>query len=90
MSDSGEAELLARRNAYLDTLRGLYRKERMAGFGAVLAGAALLIPARFVAGWPDAVIWAGYALLAVGWAVMLYVIFRRTAWRRANPFNANV
>ena len=85
-----DAELLAKRNAYLDTLRGLYRRERTAGFIAVLAGAALLIPARFVAGWPDVAIWAGYAMLAVGWAVMLYVIFRRTAWRRANPFNPSV
>ena len=85
-----DAELIMKRNAYLDTLRGLYRKERLAGFLAVLVGAALIVPSRFVFTWPHAVIWAGYALLAIGWVLMLYVIFRRTAWRRANPFNPNV
>jgi hypothetical protein len=87
---SGEAELLAKRAAYIDTLRGLYRKERLVGFLMILAGAAIVVPSRFVLTWPHAVIWAGWALVALGWVVFVYVIFRRTQWRRANPFNPNV
>ncbi|MBP7704863.1 MAG: hypothetical protein KA105_06215 [Caulobacter sp.] len=87
---SGEAELLAKRAAYIDTLRGLYRKERLVGFLMILAGAAIVVPSRFVTTWPHAVIWTGWALVALGWVVFVYVIFRRTQWRRANPFNPNV
>jgi len=90
MSDTGEAELIAKRAAYIDTLRGLHRRERMVGFAAVLLGAALIVPSYWAPTWPHMVIWGGYALLGLGWALMLYVIFRRTAWRRANPFNPGV
>jgi hypothetical protein len=27
-----------------------------------------------------------YAMLAAGWVVFFYVILKRTAWRKANPF----
>jgi hypothetical protein len=43
-----------------------------------------------VAGWPDQAIWVGYAVIALGWMLFIYVIFRRAQWRRANPFNPNV
>ena len=82
-----EAELIQKRIVYLDTLRGLYRRERLIGFFVIMAGAALILPSRFVLAWPHPAIWAGYALLAVGWATFIYVMWRRTAWRRANPFN---
>ncbi|MFN3858352.1 MAG: hypothetical protein ACK4RV_11435 [Caulobacter sp.] len=84
-----EAELLQKRIAYIDTLRGLYRKERLVAFGLVLAGAAILIGSAYVRALPQAAIWAGYALLAVGWVLMIYVVWRRSQWRRANPFNPN-
>ena len=58
MTDTGEAERLNRRMAYIDALRGLHRKERLVGFLMILVGAAMVLPARFVAGWPDAAIWA--------------------------------
>ena len=85
-----EAELLTKRAAYVDTLRGLYRKERLVGFLMILAGAVIVVPSRFVWSWPHALIWVGWALVALGWVVFVYVIFRRTQWRRANPFNPNV
>jgi hypothetical protein len=90
MTDTGEAELLGRRMAYIDTLRGLHRRERLVGFLMILAGAAMVLPARFVAGWPGEAIWVGYGVIALGWVLFIYVIFRRAQWRRANPFNPNV
>jgi hypothetical protein len=76
-----------KRIAYIEALRGLYRRERLFGFCTILAGAALLVASRFVRDFPHALIWGGYGLLAAGWLLFIYVIWRRTAWRRANPFN---
>lgn len=82
-----EAELYRRRSAYIDRLRALYRRERYIGMALILAGAALVIAQRFVWSWPHWAIWAGYGLIAVGWVLFVLVILRRTAWRRANPFD---
>ena len=76
-----------KRIAYIETLRGLYRKERLIGFCTILVGAGVLVASRFVRDFPHALIWGGYGLLAAGWLLFIYVIWRRTAWRRANPFN---
>jgi len=84
-----DADLLHKRIAYIDTLRALYRKERLAGFVLVLLGAAILIGSAYVRALPQAAIWGGYALLAAGWVIMVYVMWRRAQWRRANPFNPN-
>mgnify|MGYP001301476849 FL=1 len=85
-----EAELLRKRSAYIDTLRGLYRRERLVGFLLILAGAASVLASRFVWSWPHEAIWGGYAAIALGWVLFIYVIWRRTQWRRANPFNPGV
>lgn len=85
-----EAELLKQRSAYIDTLRGLYRRERLVGFLLILAGAASVLASRLAFAWPHEAIWAGYAAIALGWILFIYVIWRRTAWRRANPFTPNV
>lgn len=82
-----EVELLKKRAAYIDTLRGLHRRERLIGFLMILAGAAMVLPGGYVWNWPHAVIWAGYGAIALGWMLFVYVILRRTQWRRANPFN---
>lgn len=83
-----DPELLAKRAAYIDTLRGLHRRERLVGFVLILAGFLLVMPAYNEAWiWPHAAILAGYGLIAAGWVAFVYVIWRRTAWRRANPFD---
>ncbi len=87
MSDTGEAELLAKRAAYIDTLRALYRRERLVGFFLILVGFALVVPSWWAPDWSHNLILAGYGLIAAGWVAYVYVIWRRTAWRRANPFD---
>ncbi len=84
---SDEADLLAKRIAYIDTLRALHRKERLIGLFLILTGFMLVIPSWNYPAWPHAAIMAGYGLIAAGWGVIIYVIWRRTAWRRANPFD---
>jgi len=84
-----EAELIQKRIAYLRQVQSLYRRERITGFLMILTGFLLVMPAQWTPTWPHPAIWAGYALVAVGWVFFVYVIWRRTAWRRANPFNPN-
>ncbi|MDP1736065.1 MAG: hypothetical protein Q8L23_01350 [Caulobacter sp.] len=84
---SDEAEMLANRIAYIDQLRALYRKERLAGLFLILTGFMLVMPSWNNPAWPHAAILAGYGLIAGGWVTFIYVIWRRTAWRRANPFD---
>jgi len=87
MSDTGEAELNAKRIAYIDTLRGLYRRERLIGFFLIMAGFALVAPSWWALTWSHLAIQVGYGLIMLGWVFFIYVIWRRTAWRRANPFD---
>ena len=69
MVDTNEAELLGKRMAYIDALRGLHRKERLVGFLMILVGAAMVLPARFAAGWPGEAIWVGlYTSIGYGFA----------------------
>lgn len=82
-----EARRLERRCDYIDTVRGLYRRERNAGFVASLLGVLMLVWARFGAGVPSAVLWAGLAVIAVGWALFAYSIFKRLGWVRAHPLD---
>jgi uncharacterized membrane protein YidH (DUF202 family) len=87
MPDADEAELLKKKAAYLDTLRALHRRERLVGFFMILAGFLLIMPAYWTWSWPHGAMQVGYGLVSVGWVFFIYVIWRRTAWRRANPFD---
>ena len=82
-----EAELIRKKAAYIDTLRGLYRRERLVGFGLILTGFLLILPSWWALTWSQLAINVGYGLIAIGWVIFIYVIWRRTAWRRANPFD---
>jgi len=84
---SEEADSLARRAAYLDTVRGLHRRERGVGFIACLVGAMLLIWGRTVAGAPSWAAIVGLVTIAAGWSLFAYVIIRRTRYVRAHPFD---
>ena len=87
MSDAHlqEAEVLKRRIAYIDHLRGLHRFERLVGLLIILAGVGIVVLSTYTP-LPKLVILGAYAMLATGWVVFFYVIWKRTAWRRANPF----
>jgi hypothetical protein len=84
-----DPELLARQAAYIDTIRGLYRRERNAGFIGCLVGVVVLVWARMATGAPPWALWVGLIVIALGWGCFAYSIFRRTAWVRAHPFDPN-
>jgi len=74
-----------RRIAYIDHLRGLHRFERLVGLGVILVGVALVVASIYISV-PHILVLTGYALLAAGWVAFIYVVWKRTAWRKANPF----
>jgi len=84
-----DPDLLARKAAYIDTIRSLYRRERAAGFVACLAGVLVLVWSRTRFDAPPWALWAGLAIIAAGWLLFVYVLVRRGAWVRAHPFESN-
>jgi hypothetical protein len=84
-----EAALLAKRAAYAERIRGLYRRERMAGLIACLVGTVALVWSRLRPEAPAWAMWPALGVIALGWVLFAYVIFKRTAWVRAHPFDPN-
>ena len=71
--------------AYIDHLRGLHRFERLVGLIIILIGVAIVVTSTYTP-LPKMAVLLAYAMLAAGWVVFFYVILKRTAWRKANPF----
>ena len=79
----------ARRAAYIDQIRGLYRRERTLGLAGCLIGVVVLVWSRYRWDAPHWAMWAAVAIIAAAWSLFAYVIFKRTAWVRAHPFDPN-
>ena len=84
---SDDPQLLARRVAYAQTVRGLYRVERLTGLAACLVGALVLIWGRMASAAPSWAAPVGLVTIAAGWLLFAYVILRRTRYVRAHPFD---
>jgi hypothetical protein len=77
--DLSNDEAVAR---YRAELRTVGRAQRLAGFALVVLGAIAVWAASLAGPAGPALQWAGYAGLAVGWALMLAAIFLRTRYHR--------
>jgi hypothetical protein len=80
--------MIERRIAYIDAVRGQKRHIHTAGFAVCLAGVLLLAWAAMKG--PGATSPVGYAavgVIALGWALLIYVIVARQAYVRAHPFD---
>jgi len=82
-----DPQLIARRVAYVKTVRGLYRNERIAGLLGSLIGALLLIWGRMGQGAPAWVVPFAFLVIGAAWVLFAYVIIRRTRYVRAHPFD---
>ncbi|WP_184719338.1 hypothetical protein [Caulobacter sp.] len=82
-----DSALNLRKAAYADTIRGLGRRERGAGFVASLIGVILLIWGRTVEGAPTWAVAAGLVIIGAAWLLFVYVIIRRVSYVRAHPFD---
>jgi len=68
--------------AYRAEMRAVGRKPRFAGLACVVLGAIMVWSVGLAGAAGPAVQWAGYALLAAGWVLMLAAIFMRTRYHR--------
>jgi hypothetical protein len=84
---SDDPRLLEKRVAYVKTIRALHRNERIAGLVGSLVGALLLIWGRQVAGAPAWAAPTGLVTIGAAWLLFAYVIYRRTRYVRAHPFD---
>ena len=82
-----DSELLAKRVAYVKTIRGLCRNERIAGLVGCLLGAMLLIWGRQTVGAPGWAVPVAFLVIGAAWSLFAYVIIRRTRYVRAHPFD---
>ncbi|HEY5107790.1 MAG TPA: hypothetical protein VII73_13640 [Caulobacteraceae bacterium] len=85
---SDEAQSLDRRAAYVDEIVRLHRKTRTAGFVTCLVGVLLLVATHYPWRMPMWTSWLAVAVIAAGWGMFVYVIFKRAAFVRAHPFDA--
>ena len=67
---------------YRGELRAVGRNQRLAGFVLVILGAVAVWAGAYAGAVGPAIQWAGYAALALGWALMLAAIFLRTRYHR--------
>ena len=79
--------LIAKRVAYVRTIRGLYRNERIAGLVGCLIGAMLLVWGRQAVGAPAWAVPVAFLVIGAAWLLFAYVIIRRTRYVRAHPFD---
>ncbi len=90
MSLTDDPVLIEKRIAYIDKVRGTAKHIHTGGFAVCLAGVVLLIWAAMKG--PGATSPLGFAALgviAVGWAMLIYVIVARQRFVRAHPFDPN-
>jgi hypothetical protein len=76
------AEVSAEVAAYRAEWRAVGRKQRLAAVGCVVVGAIIALLAPYAGSAGPVVQWVGYAVLAMGWGLMLYGIFLRTRFHR--------
>lgn len=81
------SDLLSKRVAYVKTVRGLYRNERIAGLVGCLIGAMLLVWGRQAVGAPAWAVPVAFVVIGAAWSLFAYVIIRRTRYVRAHPFD---
>lgn len=82
-----DADLIQRRTAYVQTVRNMGRTHRNAGLAASLLGALMLVLATTRGqGAHSPLGYASVAVIALGWALFIYVTVRRIAFVRANPY----
>jgi hypothetical protein len=76
----------AARMAWVTHVRQLHRNKRMLGFAGIVLGASMLMWWKFDASTPAWALWGGIGVLALSWALFIYVITARWMWVKNNPY----
>ena len=83
-----DADIMARKIAYIDTIRSLHKHKRLAGFVGCLLGVLLLAWSRFTTGAPQWATFLGLAIIGASWLTFVYVIVSRSRYVRTHPFDS--
>ena len=82
-----DPDYIKRRIAYVDTIRTMHKNKRLIGLVGCLIGVLILAWARFRDGAPQWELAAGLVVIGFSWLLFAYVIFARTRYVRAHPFD---
>jgi|GEM_PF-593308 len=87
---SEDLVFMIRRAAYVDDIRNVALRTRRIGWAALLAGLGTLAwAATRGPGVHSRAAHSGEIAIALGWALFVYVMVRRTRYVRAHPFDPN-
>jgi uncharacterized membrane protein len=76
-----------RRLDWVKKVRLMHRNKRMLGFAGIILGAGMVSWARLSPSEaPPWALYTGFSILAVSWAVFIYVLIDRGRWVRNNPY----
>lgn len=85
-TDGADTEHAAR-IAWITHVRRLHRNKRMLAFAGIVLGAAMLVWWKSDPTAPNWAMWASIGVLAVSWAVFIYVIVARWKWVKVKPYS---
>ena len=83
-----DTDLMARKVAYIDTIRSLHKHKRLAGFVGSLVGVLFLAWSRFTPSAPDWATYVGLAIIGASWLTFVFVIVSRSIYVRTHPFDS--
>lgn len=86
MSQTPQDSEHAARLAWISHVRKLHRNKRLLGFAGIVLGACMVVWWKLDGSAPNWAMWGGVGVLAISWAVFIYVIFARWQWVKNNPY----
>jgi hypothetical protein len=74
------------RAAWLLKVRTMHRNKRALGLAGIVLGACMVVWSRVSADAPSWALYGGFGVLAVSWAIFIYIIIDRFLWVKKNPY----
>ncbi len=84
---SEDFHILKRKAEYVERLRRLGRGERSVGFVACLVGVLGLLVVQRLHWAPPWTLWLALAVIAVGWGLLAWSLWKRLIFLRQHPFD---
>lgn len=89
MTQSPQDAEHAARLAWITHVRKLHRNKRMLGFAGIILGACMVMWWKLDPKAPDWAMLGGVGVLALSWALFIYVIVARWQWVKKNPYKSS-
>ena len=82
-----DPEVIKKRIAYIDAMRGLHKNKRLAGFAGCLVGVVLMVISAYMPGAPSWLRWVGLAVVVPSWGLFIFVMVSRARYVQTHPFD---